>query len=150
MSLFSSHEESELSSKKRESNMNAKQILEELKPLGKESYKRVLVNNHGVKEPCFGVSVAELKKIQKRTGTDYQLALDLYDTGNYDAMYLADLIADDARIPIGELRHPVVAGPIGRDGVGRQPPATRELVEVGAGVGALVERVELQSRRGED
>ena len=34
---------------------------------------------------------------QKRIKMDYQLALDLYETGNYDAMYLAGLIADDAR-----------------------------------------------------
>src|SRR5260221_7127102 len=84
--------------------MPAKEILEELKPLGKESYKRVLVKNHWVKEPCFGVSVTELKKIQKLTGTDYQLALDLYDTGNYDAMYLAGLIADDARMTKKDLQ----------------------------------------------
>jgi 3-methyladenine DNA glycosylase AlkD len=78
--------------------MTAKEILEELKPLGRESYKRVLMNNHGVKEPFFGVPVSELKKFQKRIKKDYQLALDLYDTGNYDAMYLAGLIADDARM----------------------------------------------------
>jgi len=78
--------------------MTAKQILDELKPLGSESYKRVLMNNHGVKEPCFGVKISELKKIQKRIKMDYQLALDLYDTGNFDAMYLAGLIADDARM----------------------------------------------------
>lgn len=84
--------------------MNAKEILEELKTLGKESYKRVLIDNHGVKEPCFGVSVAELKKIQKRIGADYQLALDLYDTGNYDAMYLAGLIADDAAMTKTDLQ----------------------------------------------
>jgi len=35
--------------------MTATEILAELKPLGRESYKRVLVKNHGVKEPCFGV-----------------------------------------------------------------------------------------------
>lgn len=40
--------------------MTAKQLLQELKPLGRESYKNVLINNHGVKEPCFGVSIAEL------------------------------------------------------------------------------------------
>jgi 3-methyladenine DNA glycosylase AlkD len=84
--------------------MTAKQILEELKPLGKESYKRVLCNNHGVKEPCFGVSASELKKFQKRIKKDYQLALDLYDTGNYDAMYLAGLIADDARMTPNDLQ----------------------------------------------
>lgn len=78
--------------------MTAQQVLDELKPLGSESYKRVLMNNHGVKEPCFGVKISELKKIQKRIKMDYQLALDLYDTGNYDAMYLAGLIADDARM----------------------------------------------------
>jgi 3-methyladenine DNA glycosylase AlkD len=84
--------------------MTAKEILEELKPLGRESYKRVLTNNHGVKEPCFGVAVSELKKFQKRIRKDYQLALDLYDSGNYDAMYLAGLIADDARMTRKDLQ----------------------------------------------
>src|SRR5438128_2610173 len=76
--------------------MTAKEILAEIKPLGHESYKKLLFNNYGVKEPCFGVKISDLKKIQKRIKKDYQLALDLYDTGNYDAMYLAGLIADDA------------------------------------------------------
>jgi 3-methyladenine DNA glycosylase AlkD len=84
--------------------MNAKEILAELKPLGRESYKRVLINNHGIKEPFFGVPVSELKKFQKRIKKDYQLALDLYDTGNYDAMYLAGLIADDARMTAKDLQ----------------------------------------------
>ena len=83
--------------------MTAKEILEEMKPLGRESYKRVL-SNHGVKEPCFGVKIEDLKKIQKRIKTDYRLALELYDTGNYDAMYLAGLIADDARMTKGDLQ----------------------------------------------
>ena len=46
-----------------------------------------------------------LKKFQKRIKKDYQLALDLYDTGNYDAMYLAGLIADDARMTRKDLQH---------------------------------------------
>ena len=84
--------------------MNAQQILKELKPLGSESYKRILCNNHGVREPCFGVKIADLKKYQKRIKKNYQLALDLYDTGNYDAMYLAGLIADDARMTKKDLQ----------------------------------------------
>src|SRR5882672_12229533 len=84
--------------------MTAKEILDELKPLGRESYKRVLINNHGVKEPCFSVAISELKKFQKRIKKDYELALDLYDTGNYDAMYLAGLIADDARVTKKDLQ----------------------------------------------
>jgi 3-methyladenine DNA glycosylase AlkD len=53
---------------------------------------------HGAKEPIFGVKIEEMKKIQKRIKKDYQLALDLYDTGISDAMYLAGLIADDAKM----------------------------------------------------
>ena len=84
--------------------MNAENILKELRPLGKESYKRTLMKNHGVSEPFFGVPIAELKKFQKRIKKDYRLALDLYDTGNYDAMYLAGLIADSQRMTKKDLQ----------------------------------------------
>jgi 3-methyladenine DNA glycosylase AlkD len=83
--------------------MTPAEIVAELKPLGKEGYKRVLLN-HGVQEPCFGVKIEDLKKIQKRIKKDYQLALSLYDTGVYDAMYLAGLIADDLRMTKGDLQ----------------------------------------------
>ena len=83
--------------------MTAKQILAELKPLGSDSYKRVMFN-HGVKEPFFGVKISDLQRIRKRIKRDYQLALDLYDTGNYDAMYLAGLIADDAQMTKKDLQ----------------------------------------------
>jgi len=33
-----------------------------------------------------------MKKIQKRVKIDYLLALDLYASGNYDAMYLASFL----------------------------------------------------------
>ncbi|HMC64871.1 MAG TPA: DNA alkylation repair protein [Gemmataceae bacterium] len=84
--------------------MTEEQIVNELKPLGKESYKNVLLN-HGVPEPFFGVKIEDLKKIQKRIKKDYQLALDLYDTGIYDAMYLAGLIADDPKMTKKDLQH---------------------------------------------
>jgi 3-methyladenine DNA glycosylase AlkD len=84
--------------------LTANQILDELRPLGSESYKRMMMKNHGVQEPCFGVKIGDLKKIQKRIKRDHQLALDLYATGNYDAMYLAGLIADDARMSQDDLR----------------------------------------------
>src|ERR671919_696233 len=83
--------------------MTAVEILKELRALGTESYKRVIMN-HGANEPVFGVKIEELKKYQKRIKTDYQLALDLYDTGNYDAQYLAGLIADDAKMTKKDLR----------------------------------------------
>ena len=83
--------------------MTAKEILAEIRPLGKESYKNTLLN-HGITGPCYGVKIEDLKKIQKRIKMDYQLALDLFDTGVYDAMYLAGLIADDARMTKKDLQ----------------------------------------------
>src|SRR5271169_4596107 len=84
--------------------MTAQEILAEIKPLGRDSYRNVLFN-HGIPEPCYGVKVEELKKIQKRIKVDYRLALDLYDTGVYDAMYLAGLIADDAKMTKKDLQY---------------------------------------------
>ena len=84
--------------------MTAQEILDHLKPLGAESYRRVLMN-HGIQEPVFGVKIEELGKIQKKVKKDYQLALDLYETGVYDAMYLAGLIADDLAMTRDDLRH---------------------------------------------
>jgi 3-methyladenine DNA glycosylase AlkD len=84
--------------------MTAAEIVEEIRPLGSDAYKKIMFN-HGAKEPLFGVKIEELKKIQKRIKKDYQLALDLYDTGIYDAMYLAGLIADDARMTKKDLQH---------------------------------------------
>jgi 3-methyladenine DNA glycosylase AlkD len=75
----------------------ANEIVEELRSMGSESVKKVL-RNHRVREPFFGVKIGDMKTIQKRIKKDYQLALDLYDTGNYDAMYLAGLVADDAKM----------------------------------------------------
>jgi hypothetical protein len=39
-----------------------------------------------------------LKKIQKKVKTDQELAVELYDSGVYDAMYLAGLIADEQKM----------------------------------------------------
>ena len=47
--------------------MTAAEIVEELKPLGSESIKKVLVK-HGIQEPLLGVKVEELKKLQERSG----------------------------------------------------------------------------------
>jgi 3-methyladenine DNA glycosylase AlkD len=78
-------------------------ILDELKALGSESYKRILMK-HGVQEPCFGTKIGDMQKIVKRIKKDYQLALLLYASGVYDAMYLAGLIADDAKMTKKDLK----------------------------------------------
>lgn len=83
--------------------MTAQQIISEIEPLGTEGYRRIL-RNHGITGPLFGVKVEELKKYEKAIKKDYQLALDLFDTGIYDAMYLAGLIADESKMTKDDLR----------------------------------------------
>lgn len=77
--------------------MTKKEILLELEHYGDERTKNTL-KRHGAKEPFFGVKVADLKKILKKTKKNHELSLELYDTGNSDAMYLAGLMADETRI----------------------------------------------------
>src|SRR3569833_1137505 len=84
--------------------MTVSEIMAELQANGNDGIKKILLK-HGVKEPFFGVKVEFLKTIQKRVKRDYQLAKDLFDTGNADAMYLAGLIADDARMTKEDLQH---------------------------------------------
>jgi len=83
--------------------MTAKDVVAELKKFGNAQTKKTWMN-HGAQEPCLGVKVEDMKKIQKRVKMDYQLALDLYDTGIADAMYLAGLIADDAKMTKKDLQ----------------------------------------------
>lgn len=84
--------------------MNAAEIIEQLKTLGSESTKKVLVK-HGAKEPFFGVKIDELKKIQKKIKKNHALSLELYDTGISDAMYLAGLIADETKMTREEIQN---------------------------------------------
>ncbi|AMR32971.1 DNA alkylation repair protein [Mucilaginibacter sp. PAMC 26640] len=83
--------------------MNVTEIMAELESKGSESIKKILLK-HGVKEPFFGVKVEYLKPIQNKIKKDYQLAKNLFATGNADAMYLAGLIAYDAAMTQADLQ----------------------------------------------
>lgn len=82
--------------------MTAKEILSQLEAFGDERTKNTLMR-HGAKEPFFGVKVADLKKILKKTKKNHELSLELYSTGNSDAMYLAGLMADENQITKAQL-----------------------------------------------
>jgi 3-methyladenine DNA glycosylase AlkD len=84
--------------------MTAKDIVAEMKKLANPAAKKNWINNGGAKEPCLGVKVADMKTIQKRVKTDYPLALELYDTGIADAMYLAGYITNDAKMTPKDLQ----------------------------------------------
>jgi len=82
--------------------MTANEILIELEKYGDAQTKKTL-SKHGAKEPFFGVKVADLKTILKKTKKNHELSLELYRTGNSDAMYLAGLMADEHQITESQL-----------------------------------------------
>jgi 3-methyladenine DNA glycosylase AlkD len=83
--------------------MTVNEVMKELKKYGNDQTKKVL-SKHGAKEPFFGVKVGDMKPIVKKIKKDHDLSLELYDTGNSDAMYFAGLIADENLITKKDLQ----------------------------------------------
>ncbi len=77
--------------------MDFQEVMTELEAVGNEQTKKTLIK-HGAREPFFGVKVSDLKKIVKKIKKDHNLSLELYNSGNSDAMYLAGLISDENQI----------------------------------------------------
>ncbi|MFY0644899.1 MAG: DNA alkylation repair protein [Bacteroidia bacterium] len=77
--------------------MTFKEVMSELESYGDAQTKKTYLR-HGAKEPFYGVKAGDLKKILKKTKKNHELSLQLYDTGNTDAMYLAGLMADEKQI----------------------------------------------------
>jgi 3-methyladenine DNA glycosylase AlkD len=77
--------------------MELKEIMEELKSLGNERTKKIYMSN-GAREPLYGVSVNAMKPLFKKLKYNQSLAEQLYATGNYDAMYLAGMIAEPEKM----------------------------------------------------
>ncbi len=73
--------------------MQLNEILEQLNFLGNERTKKHYVS-HGAKEPVFGCTISSMKPLFKQLKFNQTLADQLFDTGNYDAMYLAGMIAE--------------------------------------------------------
>lgn len=53
---------------------------------------------HGAPDNLFGVKVGDLKVIAKQIKGNQELACELYETGNADAMYLAGIVADGSQL----------------------------------------------------
>lgn len=73
--------------------MTVNEIMDKLAGMGSLQIKQIF-ERHGVIGSCFGVKVADIKTLVKYVKKDQALALALYDTGNYEAMYLAGLAVD--------------------------------------------------------
>jgi 3-methyladenine DNA glycosylase AlkD len=67
--------------------------MKELKALGTEQNRKVY-KRHGAGENLFGVSFANLGKLQKKIKIDHDLAEKLWASGNTDAQSLATMLID--------------------------------------------------------
>ena len=73
-----------------------KQVMAELKKLGSEQTRKTFARHGADTTKMFGVRVGDLKPIAKKIKGEQNLACELFATGNYDAMYLAGIVADGA------------------------------------------------------
>lgn len=83
--------------------MTKDEVMAQLEALGTEQTRKVLTK-HGLPAGSFGVKVGDMKPIQKKIKKDHALSLELYATGNSDAMYFAGLIADEKLISKADLQ----------------------------------------------
>ena len=73
-------------------------IMAELKKKGSEQTRKIYARHGMATREMFGVSIADLKVIAKKIKGQQALAMELYETGNVDAMYLAGMLADGAQM----------------------------------------------------
>lgn len=78
------------------------QVMKRLESLGTESTRKTLVR-HGAPADIYGVKIGDLKPLVRELKGQQKLALELYATGNHDAMYLAGLVANGAEMTRAEL-----------------------------------------------
>lgn len=83
-------------------------VVAQLKSLGLDSYRNTMLK-HGAQEPIFGVKIEEMKKLMKPYKNDLAFACALFDTGIYDAQYMAGLLADGGKMTEAQLQHWVEA-----------------------------------------
>jgi 3-methyladenine DNA glycosylase AlkD len=86
------------------------QVMTALKKKGSAQTRKTFAR-HGAPENMFGVKVADLKVIAKQIKGNQELACELYDTGNSDAMYLAGIVADGSQMTKKQLEAWAKAAP---------------------------------------
>jgi len=79
------------------------EIMKLLEKAGSEQTRKIFANHGEPAGKLFGVKVADLKTIAKKIKGEQKLAMDLYATGNLDAMYLAGIVADGSKMSKKEL-----------------------------------------------
>jgi hypothetical protein len=82
--------------------MTLAEVMSALEKAGSAQTRKTYAR-HGASDPMFGVSFATLGTLVKRIGVDHDLALRLWDTGNFDARNLAFKIVDPAKMTAADL-----------------------------------------------
>jgi 3-methyladenine DNA glycosylase AlkD len=73
-------------------------VMAELKKKGSEKTRAIYARHGMATDNMYGVSMADLKLIAKTIKGQQALALELYETHNSDAMYLAGMIVDGSQM----------------------------------------------------
>jgi 3-methyladenine DNA glycosylase AlkD len=77
--------------------MTVEEVMTQLEALGSEQIKNIYAN-HGNVGHVLGVRIGDMKPIVKKLKGAQETALELFETGCMDAMYLAGLVADGAKM----------------------------------------------------
>jgi 3-methyladenine DNA glycosylase AlkD len=81
----------------------AGEVLERLRAQGSPESREGMAR-YGIRtDRAFGVSLYVLRDIAKELGTDHELAIALWETGNHEARILAGIIDDPAEVTEGQL-----------------------------------------------
>jgi 3-methyladenine DNA glycosylase AlkD len=78
-------------------------VMSALKKKGNPLRIQAFAKHGAPTDKMFGVSVADMKVIAKQIKGNQELAYELYETGNGDAMYLAGMVADGSQMTKGLL-----------------------------------------------
>jgi hypothetical protein len=78
-------------------------ILADLKKKGSESIRKIYARHGMAGDRVYGVKVADLKLVAKAIKGQQPLACELFETGNMEAMYLAGMVADGAKLTAAQL-----------------------------------------------
>lgn len=82
--------------------MTVQETLQALEALGDAKVKAQNAKN-GVSDSQYGVKLGDLRKLAKKIRTDHELALQLWQTGNFDARMLAILLMKPKALSASEL-----------------------------------------------
>jgi 3-methyladenine DNA glycosylase AlkD len=86
--------------------MTLKETLAQLKALGDEKVK-AQNKKRGAGDDQFGVKLGDIRTLAKKIKINHELAMELWDTGNVDARFLATLVIDVKKLSNADINRMV-------------------------------------------